>query len=82
MDNGQNGFQKTQDYKGVVSAKRGLEDIETEVALAARCEVSLNYTCVVFLLCVCVCVLGGHDGVVLWGTNFCGMRCSGGTIDS
>ncbi|GFR73940.1 OTU domain-containing protein 3 [Elysia marginata] len=38
MDGGQNSLKKTQDYKGVVSAKRGLEDIETEVAIAAGCE--------------------------------------------
>ena len=28
----------------MVSAKRGLDDIETEVALATRCEVSLVAT--------------------------------------
>ncbi|KAK3737177.1 hypothetical protein RRG08_016481 [Elysia crispata] len=35
---GQNGLKTSQDYQGVVSAKRGLDDIETEVALATRCE--------------------------------------------
>lgn len=34
----QGSLNRSQDYKGVVSAKRGLEDIETEVAVAAGCE--------------------------------------------
>ncbi|GFO33571.1 otu domain-containing protein 3 [Plakobranchus ocellatus] len=39
VDDRQNVYKKkSQDYQGVVSAKRGLEDIETEVALAARCD--------------------------------------------